>query len=144
MPGPAGDTAEPRAGPPPAAPRRPPSLLGIVIVATAGLVAAWMTLGVFLPAIGEIGRAGQNPAALPRTLALCDRTWDRGEEIQGLTIEEVFARDDRGPVVVTGAGAGVCPAGACGAGVPDEGCSTVVYVKRGDDEYVRYELVVEE
>ena len=132
-----------RVGPPPAPVRRPPSLLGIAMVATAALVAAWVTIGIFLPAIGELGRAGQDPAALPRTLELCGRTWERAG-LDGMTADEAFARDDLAPIVVTEAGAGVCPPGACSATSPDEGCATAVYVKRGEDDFVRYELVAYE
>jgi hypothetical protein len=123
--------------------RRPPSLLGIAIVATAALVAGWVTIGIFLPAIGELGRAGQDPAALPRVLELCGGQWQRGD-LGGMTLDEAFARDDRAPLVVTEAGAGVCPAGACAATAPGESCATAVYVQRGEDDFVRYELVVGE
>ena len=139
---PPGSRPSARTPPPPQA-RRPPSLVGIAIVATAGLVALWVTVGVFLPAIGEIGNAVKNPASLPRTLELCGGTWARGAAGTTWTLAEVFVRDDREPVVVTDSGPGVCPVGACRATAPDEGCATIVYVKAGADEYVPYETVTE-
>lgn len=123
--------------------RRPPNLVGVAIVATAGLVAFWVTVWVFLPAIGEVGNAGRKPAALPRTMELCGQTWARGATTASWTLEEVYVRDDREPVVVTDSGPGVCPIEACPATAPDEGCATVVYVKTGADAYVPYEIVTE-
>ena len=108
------------------------------------MIAFVVTVGVFLPALGEIGRMGQDPARLPRQLTVCDRTWDRGQDVIRLTAEEVFVRDDREPIVVTEAGPGVCPAGACGADAGAiEACASVIYVQKGADEYVRYELVAD-
>ena len=134
----------PAAKPPDPSIRRPPSLVGIAIVATAGLVALWVTFGVFLPVLGELGTAGRNPAALPRTLEVCDHTWDRGATTTRRTLEEVVAREGGDPVLVTDSGPGVCPAGACGAPGADSACATVVYVKTGDDAYVPYELVTDQ
>ena len=108
------------------------------------MIAFVVTVGIFLPALGELGRMGQDPASLPRQLTVCDRTWDRGEDIRVWTLEEVAARDDREPIVVTASGPGVCPTGACGAGVTDEGCATVIYVRKGDDEYVPYDLIADQ
>jgi hypothetical protein len=151
-PGPRPSAPGPRpsaAKPPDPSVRRPPSIVGIVIVATAGLVALWVTIAVFLPVLGELGNAGRNPAALPRTLEVCDHTWDRGATTTRRTLEEVVAREGGDPVVVTDSGPGVCPAGACvaagaDAASPDATCATVVYVKTGDDAYVPYELVTDQ
>ena len=132
--------------PAPAPPLRAPtrfSWAGIALLGGAAVIAFVVTFGIFLPALGEIGRMGQEPASLPRRLTACDRTWDRGQDVTRLTAEEVFARDDREPIVVTASGPGVCPTGACGAGVADEGCATAIYVLKGEDEYVRYELVAD-
>jgi hypothetical protein len=131
--------------PPPSPPLRAPtrfSWIGIALLGGAAVVAFVVTFGVFLPALGEIGRMGQDPASLPRQLTVCDRTWDRGQDVTRLTAEEVFARDDRDPIVVTEAGPGVCPAGVCGAdAAASDACASVIYVQRGEDEFVRYELV---
>jgi hypothetical protein len=109
------------------------------------VIAFAVTVGIFLPALGELGRMGQDPASLPRQLTVCDRTWDRGQDVTWLTAEEVFARDDREPIVVNEAGPGICPAGACGADpAAIEACASVIYVQKGEDEYVRYELVVDQ
>jgi hypothetical protein len=117
------------------------SWLGIALLGGAAVIAFVVTAGVFLPALGELGRMGQDPASLPRQLTVCDRTWDRGQDVTRLTAEEVFARDDREPIVVTEAGPGVCPTGACGAVGTGGDCATVIYVQKGEDEYVPYELV---
>jgi hypothetical protein len=120
------------------------SWAGIALLGGAAVIAFVVTVGIFLPAIGELGRMGQDPASLPRTLEACDRTWDRGQDIRVWTLEEVAARDDREPIVVTASGPGVCPTGACGSVGADEGCSTVIYVRKGADEYVPYELIADQ
>jgi hypothetical protein len=131
-------------GPPPRAPTRF-SWAGIALLGGAAVIAFVMTVGVFLPALGELGRLGQDPASLPRRLTACDRTWDRATDVTGLTAQEVFARDDREPIVVTASGPGACPAGACGPDpAANEGCATVIYVRKGADEYVPYELVIDQ
>ena len=149
MPGTGDRTTSPGAPtPPPSPPLRAPtrfSWIGITLLGGAAAIAFVVTFGVFLPALGEIGRVGQDPASLPRQLTVCDRTWDRGPDVTRLTAEEVFARDDREPIVVTEAGPGICPAGACGAGPARTGaCASVIYVQKGEDEYVRYELVADQ
>jgi hypothetical protein len=131
----------PAVKPPDPSIRRPPSLVGIAIVAAAGLVALWVTVGMFLPVLGELGNAARNPAALPRTLEVCGSTWDRGPTATRRTLEEAVAREGGDPVVVTDSGPGVCPAGACGAANADPACATVIYVKAGEDAYVPYELM---
>jgi hypothetical protein len=134
-------TPTPSPGPPLRAPTRF-SWVGIALLGGAAVIAFVMTVGVFLPALGELGRLGQDPASLPRRLTACERTWDRGPDVTGLTSQEVFARDNREPIVVTASGPGACPTGACGADpAANEGCATVIYVRKGTDEYVPYELV---
>ena len=95
--------------PAPVPPVRAPtrfSWLGIALLGGAAVIAFVVTVGIFLPALGELGRLGQDPASLPRQLTVCDRTWDRGQDVTRLTAEEVFARDDREPIVVTASGPG--------------------------------------
>jgi hypothetical protein len=141
-------TQTPAQTPPPVPPLRAPtrfSWVGIALLGGAAVIAFVVTVGIFLPALGQIGRMGQDPASLPGRLSVCDRTWDRGQDVTGLTAEEVFARDDREPIVVTASGPGACPTGACGAdAAANEGCATVVYVQKGEDRYVRYELVADQ
>jgi hypothetical protein len=108
------------------------------------VIAFVVTVGIFGPAIGELGRMGQDPASLPRTLTVCDRTWDRGQDVRVWTLAEVTARDDREPTVVTASFSGVCPPGACGSLGADETCATVIYVRKGQDEYVPYDLVADQ
>lgn len=137
-------TPTPSKTPPPVPPLRAPtrfSWVGIALLGGAAVIAFVVTVGIFLPAIGELGRMGQDAASLPRQLTVCDRTWDRGEDIRVWTLEEVAARDDREPIVITASGPGVCPTGACRAGVVDERCATVIYVRKGDDAYVPYDLI---
>ena len=124
--------------------RRPPSLLGIAIVATAGLVAMWMTFGVFLPVLGELGNAGSNPAALPRTLEACGQTWIRGATTTRRTLEEVVAREGGDPVLVTDSGPACVRRVPAARRVRISACATVVYVKTGDDAYVPYELLTDQ
>jgi hypothetical protein len=140
----------PAASPGTTTPSQPPPLraptrfswAGIALLGGAAVIAFVVTVGIFLPALGELGRMGQDPASLPRQLTVCDRTWDRGLDVTRLTAAEVFARDDREPIVVTASGPGACPAGACGAdAAANEGCAAVIYVQKREDEYVRYELV---
>lgn len=137
-------TPTPAQTPAPVPPLRAParfSWAGIALLGGAAVIAFVVTVGVFLPALGELGRMGQDPASLPRQLEACDRTWDRGADVTRLTAEEVFARDDRDPIIVTASGPGVCPTGACGSVGADEGCATVIYVQKGEDEYVPYQLI---
>ena len=133
-------TTTPSQPPPLRAPTRF-SWVGIALLGGAAVIAFAVTVGIFLPALAEIGRMGQEPASLPRQLTVCDRTWNRGPDMTGLTAEEVFARDDRAPVVVTESGPGACPTAVCGAGAGANGeCAAAIYVQKGEDEYVRYEL----
>ena len=114
----------------------------MAIVAAAGLMAAWVTLAIFLPAIGEVGRMELGSPALPRTIQACGNTWDRGSTIVARTRDEAFTLDDRDPIIVEPSTAVDCPAGACGAGASaDKGCATVIYVKTGADAFVPYELL---
>ena len=111
-------------------------------MATAGLVAVVVTFGVFLPALGELGRVGQAaPADPPRMLELCGGTWARGATATIRTVDEIRTVDGRDPIVVSATGPAACPAGACGSPGADASCSNVVYVKTGDEAYVRYELL---
>ena len=140
-------TPSPAQTPPPIPPLRAPtrfSWLGIALLGGAAVIAFVVTAGVFLPALGELGRMGQDPASLPRQLTVCDRTWDRGQDVRVWTLAEVAARDDREPIVVTASFPGVCPPGTCGSAGTDEGCATVVYVRKGQDEYVPYDLVTDQ
>ena len=133
--------------PPPAPPLRAPtrfSWVGIALLGGAAVIAFVVTVGIFLPALGEIGSMGQNPSSLPRQLTVCDRTWDRGQDVRVWTLEEVAARDDREPIVVAASGPGVCPTGACGSVGADEGCATVIYVRKAEGEYVPYELLADQ
>ena len=120
------------------------SWLGIALLGGAAVIAFVVTFGVFLPALGEIGRMGQDPASLPRQLTVCDRTWDRGQDVRVWTLEEVTARDDREPIVVTASVPGVCPAGACGAVRGGRGLCHGDLRAKGQDEYVRYDLVTDQ
>ena len=109
------------------------------------MIAFVVTVGIFLPALGELGRMGQDPASLPRQLTVCDRTWDRGPDVTRLDrARRSSPATTASPSSSRRRAPGPVPAGACGAGVADEGCATVIYVRKGQDEYVPYELVADQ
>jgi hypothetical protein len=111
-----------------------------VIVATALLVAFLVTTGIFLPALGELGRlASHDPNAAAARISMCGREWTRSN-IPAQTRDEIVARDGSEPVVVSTGAAPSCPPGARPDG-PTGALATVVYVKTGPDAYVAYELV---
>jgi hypothetical protein len=128
----------------PAAPepwRRPPvrfSWVGVAALGAAGVVAFAVTVGVFLPALAEIGNgAARDPANLPDTITVCARDWRKDALDRALTRDEVFERTEAEPVVVpTGLLAG-CPPGVR----VGDAMMTVVYAQVGEDSFVPYELV---
>ena len=118
--------------------RRPPSAVGIIAVATAALVAALVTFGIFLPALGAIGDAiTRDPATLPDRIAACGRDWQRDPLARELTGAEVFERTEAPPVVVSTSLFAPCPAEANADGQ----LVTALYVRTGSDAYVAYDLV---
>jgi hypothetical protein len=127
---------------------QPPNVLGLVIVATAALIATLVTFGVFLPALGSLGGggagSGQNAAlvgALPRRVEVCGETWDRGDDARALSRAEVFARDERDPITVDSGPFPSCPPEVVGSDGEVDGEVTVLYVEAAPDAYVPYPLV---
>ena len=121
------------------------SWLGIALLGGAAVIAFVVTVGIFLPALGELGRMGQDPASLPRQLTVCDRTWDRGPDVTrpdgggGLRSRRPRAHRRHG----------VGPRGLSHRGLRRRAGRTrdvprVIYVQKGEDEYVRYELVADQ
>ena len=126
-------------------PRRAPtrfSWAGVAVLAGAGLVAVIVTAGIFLPALGSLlGGASRDPANLPDRISVCGRQWTKAAQANALSTAEVFARDDREPIVVEVALAPPCPPEVLAPGGDADGMATVVYVRTGDDAFVPYSLV---
>lgn len=121
--------------------RQPPNVLGLLIVATAALVATLMTFGVFLPAFGQLGSTGRDPAALPERITVCDRDWTRDAIGRELTRDEIVARTEAEPIVVSTGPLPDCPPAVATGG--EDGMATTVYVRTREDRYVGYSLVGE-
>ena len=110
-------------------------------MATALVVAFWVTTAIFLPALDQLGSgAAGNPASLPEQITTCGGDYRRADPPVARTYAEVLARDDAPPVVVSTSPFAACPSGACGATASDASCATVVYVQLGNDAYVEYSL----
>ena len=123
-------------------------MLGLLIVATAALIATILTFGVFLPAIGSLGNGGGGSGedaalvnGLPQRLDVCGETWDRGDDARTLNRAEVFARDERDPITVDTGPFPACPPEVLGADGEVDGEVTVVYVEAAPDAFVPYPLV---
>jgi hypothetical protein len=125
--------------------RRPPirfSWIGVAVLGAAGVIAFVVTTGAFLPALAEIGRAAaRDPANLPDSITVCGRDWSKDPLSRALTRDEVFARTEAEPIVVSTGLLAACPPEVGADGTGAEGMATVVYVRAGDDAFVPYELV---
>jgi hypothetical protein len=120
----------------------PPNLLGIALVATAGLVAVVVTFGIFLPAFGEVSRmATRDPATLPGTITVCDRDWQRDSLARTFTAGEIYERTEADPIVVSVGLFPACPPEVAAPAGDQAGMPTSVWVEVGDDAYVGYDLV---
>jgi hypothetical protein len=121
--------------------RRPPNVVGILIVATAALVATLVTIGIFLPALGQLGSGAPGAStALPDRITVCGHDWTRDPLARELSGDEVFDRTEADPFVVSTAPLATCPDGVATGGI-DGGIATTVYAQTGDDAFVGYELV---
>jgi len=134
--------------------------VGILVLAVAGLVAALMTFGVFLPAIGTLGDAARDAGAtgsatggaaaqggtgpgllsLPERISACDLDWEREAIGRELTRAEILERTEAEPIVVEVSSNVTCPSGVLDGG-DGGGPVPFVYVRRADDAYVQYALV---
>ena len=126
-------------------PRRPPirfSWIGVAVLGAAGVIAFIVTTGAFLPALAEIGRAAaRDPANLPDSITVCGRDWKKDPLDRALTGDEVFARTEAEPIVVSTGLLAACPPEVGAPGGDPDGMATVVYVRAGDDAFVPYSLV---
>jgi hypothetical protein len=126
-------------------PRRPPTRfnwIGVAVLGAAGVVAFVVTTGAFLPALAEIGRAAaRDPANLPDSITVCGRDWRKDPLDRAQTREEVFARSEAEPIVVSAGLLPACPQEVGADGADAEGMAPVVYVLVGDDAFVPYELI---
>jgi len=121
-------------------PRRPPNLAGIAVVATAGLIAVIVTVGIFLPALGALGNAiTSDPGTLPARLTVCGRDWVKDPLSRELTQAEVYERTGGAPILVEIALVPACPPEVDAA--PADDPVMQVYVQTGPDRYVPYSLV---
>lgn len=117
------------------------SWVGVALLGAAAVVAFTLTLGVFLPAIGALGDAARrDPANLPDRITVCEREWTRDTVDRTFTRDEILARTDAEPIVVSTGLAPACPP-EVSAGGDAGGTATVVYAQIGDDAYVPYTLV---
>ncbi len=116
--------------------------MGLALLGGAAAIAITVTLGIFLPAIGQIGAAAaRDPASLPGRISVCGRDWTKDALSRTFTSLEVFERTEAAPIVVSTALLAPCPAGVFPTGDPADGMATVVYAQVGDDALVPYELV---
>jgi hypothetical protein len=131
----------------PAAPTRPPltdeevarsRLIGLAAIGGAAVIALVVTVGIFLPALGELTAGGIRPvdaASLPDAVLVCDHDYSRATTGL-LSIADVRAADGRDPVVVGSTSS--CPSGVC---VANGACLDQVYVATTDGRYAAYVLV---
>ncbi len=126
-------------------PRRPAARfnwIGFAVLGAAGVIAFVVTTSAFLPALAEIGAAAaRDPANLSDAITVCGRDWSKDPLDRELTRDEVFARTEAEPVVVSGGPFPACPAEVHGQDDGTEGATTVVYVRTGEDAFVPYSLV---
>jgi hypothetical protein len=115
---------------------------GIALLGAAGVVAATVTFGVFLPAIGALGEAAaRDPANLPARITVCGRDWNKDALDRTFTRDEVLARTDAEPIVVsTGLFPGCPPEVRAPLVGTSDAMATVVYAQVGPDAFVAYEL----
>ena len=110
----------------------------------APVILAGVLLGlVLLARIGDtLGGSGgiHEAATLPRELTVCGREWSRDALNRTLNLAEVRRRDGVEPVVIDPGPFAACPAGACSAVPQDAPCSTVVFVRVGQDAYIDFSL----
>jgi hypothetical protein len=133
-----------RPGSPEPGERRPVpfSWPGVALLAGAGLIAIVVTFGIFLPAIGEIGAsAARDPRNLPARISICGRDWTKDALNRELSRDEVYARTEAEPIVVSTGPFAACPPEVSAAGGDAGGMATVVFVQTGEDRFVPYELV---
>lgn len=130
------------AGPGP--PRRPPvrfNWIGVAVLGAAGVIAFIVTTQAFLPALGEVGAAAaRDPGNLPDSIRVCGRAWTKDPLDRALTRDEVYARTEAEPIVVSTGPLAACPPEVRVDEQGADGMATVVYVQAGDDSFVPYEL----
>jgi hypothetical protein len=134
---PAGGGA-PRAGPPDPRTR----WIGIAIVGAAAVFAFVVTIGIFVPALGQLGAASADagvdePSQLPELILVCDREYARAASPVVLTQAELDTVGGPAPTVVSTLPDAGCPSGTCLEGGM---CLAVVYLRMATDRYVAYEL----
>lgn len=109
--------------------------IGLALVGAAAIVALVVTIGIFLPALGTLAGGGVRPvdaAALPETIAVCDREYTRADGTL-LTLDGARAAVGGEPVIV-GVNGG-CPENVCGR---NGACLATVFVQTTDDRYAAY------
>jgi len=116
--------------------------IGIAVVGAAAVFAFVVTIGIFVPALGQLGAgtadAGlDDPSQLPELILVCDREYVRAGEPVVLTLVDVEAIDGPAPTIVSTVPDAGCPSGTCLEGGL---CQAVVYVRLATDRYVAYEL----
>ena len=125
--------------------RRPPvrfNWIGVAVLGAAGVIAFVVTTQAFLPALGEIGAAAaRDPANLPDAISVCGRDWRKDPLDRALTQDEIYARTEAEPIVVSTGPLAACPPEVGIDAQGTDGMATVVYVRAGDDSFVPYELV---
>ncbi|HYO44260.1 MAG TPA: hypothetical protein VES19_13775 [Candidatus Limnocylindrales bacterium] len=115
------------------------SWVGIALLGGAAVIAFTLTLGVFLPALAALGEtAARNPANLPDRISICARDWTKDSLSRTFTRDEILARSEAEPIVVSTGLLADCPPAVRPA---TGGMATVVYAQTGEDAYVPYELV---
>ncbi len=111
------------------------------MIGAAAVIAFVVTVGIFVPALGELASGGvvtrADPQALPSGILVCGREYAPAAEPVELTLEEVRSRDGRDPTVVSAAPDAGCPTGVC---IDGGLCLPVVHVRTAADRYIEYEL----
>ena len=110
------------------------------------LIAVAVFLGILVPLVVVVGIVLQGPGAtsVHSRFGLPERVHVCGRDYRGPAREQTLAAiraDGIEPVLVDTGVLASCPVGACTAVALPTACSTVVYVRVGDNAYVSYELL---
>jgi hypothetical protein len=128
---------------PPADPRS--RWIGLAVIGAAGVVAIVVTLGIFVPALGEVFGGGSarlaDANALPPRILVCGREYTPAATGPGRTLDDVRVLDGREPVVVSAEDDAGCPDEAC---VEGGLCLPIVYVRTAAGRYIAYALAPDE
>jgi hypothetical protein len=111
--------------------------IGLGVIVGAALFAFVVTVGIFVPALGQLGSDGEpiRADALPELLLVCGREYVRATDVAPAGLDDVRARDGRDPTVITRLDG--CPDGVC----LDRGlCMGTVYVLDAEGRYVAFVL----